>query len=111
MFVKRIKVSNFKSFDDIDIEFGRFNVLIGANASGKSNLISIFQFLKNIAEDGLENAVSLQGGVQYLHNVNLGKANTKIELDIDVSTIMLRSGSFDKNTMTNDRFSDARNSF
>lgn len=38
MQIKKIKVSNFKSFDEVEIELGRFNVLIGANASGKSNL-------------------------------------------------------------------------
>jgi AAA15 family ATPase/GTPase len=39
MTIKRIKVSNFKSFKNLDVELGKFNILIGANACGKSNFI------------------------------------------------------------------------
>ncbi len=54
------------------LELGKFNVLIGANASGKSNFIQIFRFLKDIVNSGLDNAISLQGGVEYLRNINIG---------------------------------------
>jgi len=37
MAIKRIQVSNFKSFKELDLELGQFNVVIGANASGNSN--------------------------------------------------------------------------
>lgn len=72
MSIKRISVKNFKSFEDLDIELGKFNVLIGANASGKSNFVSIFKFLRDIVSSGLDNAVSMQGGVEYLRNMNIG---------------------------------------
>ena len=72
MGIKKIKVVNFKSFENIEVELGKFNVLIGANASGKSNFVQIFKFLKDIADSGLENAVSLQGGVEYLRNMKIG---------------------------------------
>ena len=45
MAIKKIKISNFKSFKNLEIELGKFNVLIGANASGKSNFIQIFNTL------------------------------------------------------------------
>ena len=51
------------------------NVLIGANASGKSNFVHIFQFLRDIVTDGLKNAISLQGGFEYLTNVNLSHSD------------------------------------
>jgi len=72
MTIKRIRVTNFKSFENLDIELSRFNVLIGANASGKSNFVSIFKFLRDILTAGLDNAVSMQGGVEYLRNMNIG---------------------------------------
>ena len=71
MAIKRIKGENFKSFKNLDIELGKFNIVIGANASGKSNFIHIFEFLRNIAIDGLENAISMQGGIEYLRNINI----------------------------------------
>lgn len=72
MMLKDLHVSNFKSFRDARIEkLGRFNVIIGANASGKSNFIQIFRFLRDIANHGLGNAVSLQGGSDYVRNTRL----------------------------------------
>lgn len=72
MAIRKIKITNFKSFKELEVELGKFNVLIGANASGKSNFVQIFEFLRDIANSGLNNAVSMQGGVEYLRNVNIG---------------------------------------
>lgn len=71
MAIKRIEIENFKSFRHQSIELRQFNVLIGANASGKSNFLQIFQFISDIAHHGLSNAISMQGGVEYLRNTNL----------------------------------------
>ena len=98
MFVENIKVKNFKSFKDVDVSLNNFNVLIGANASGKSNFTEIFNFLKHLATSGLDDAISLQGGLEYLQNFNMdsdqnlvfkitlrGTAKYPIELFEDVS--------------------------
>ena len=52
---------------------GDFNVFIGANASGKSNLLSVLTFVRDVVRDGLEDAVSLQGGIGSLRNVQLDR--------------------------------------
>jgi len=70
MAIKRIKVSNFKSFKDLDIKLNRFDVLVGANASGKSNFVQIFKFIRDISNLGLDNAISLQGS-EYLTNIGI----------------------------------------
>ncbi|MCW7073359.1 MAG: AAA family ATPase, partial [Methanophagales archaeon] len=72
MSIKRIEVKNFKSFKELKIDLGKFNVIIGANASGKSNFVHIFEFLRDITSSGLDNAVSMQGGREYLRNMNIG---------------------------------------
>ncbi len=72
MNIECIEIKNFKNFDDLKVHFGNLNVLIGANASGKSNFVQIFRFLRDIASSGLENAISMQGGVEYLRNINIG---------------------------------------
>jgi len=72
MAINKLRVTNFKSFKKLEIELGKFNVLIGANASGKSNFIQIFKFLRDIKNFGLDNAISLQGGIEYLRNINIG---------------------------------------
>lgn len=75
MFIKHLSVTNFKSFEQLDISLDKLNIVVGANASGKSNLIAIFEFLRNIAKHGLDNAISMEGGVEYLRNTRIGTAN------------------------------------
>jgi len=70
--IRKIAITNFKSFKELEVELGNFSLFIGANASGKSNFIQIFKFLRDIIQSGLDNAISLQGGVEYLRNINIG---------------------------------------
>ncbi len=79
--ITRIKVSNFKSFGHLDVQLKDFNILIGANAAGKSNFIHVFEFLRDIVNFGLENAVSMQGDRDFLRNVNL-EPGEKISFEI-----------------------------
>jgi len=82
MQIKSINIANFKSFNSVTLELGRFNVLIGPNASGKSNLIQVFRFLREIITEGLDNAISLQGGVEYIRNLNLLSEKDMLEFHI-----------------------------
>ncbi|MCK5564787.1 MAG: AAA family ATPase [Planctomycetes bacterium] len=72
MAIKRIQVENFKSFKELDLELGNFNVIVGANAAGKSNFSQIFKFLKNIEEYDLRDATSMGGGIESLCNIGIG---------------------------------------
>ena len=42
--VIRIHVENFKSLKDFTIDLKKFNVLIGSNGSGKTNVLELFKF-------------------------------------------------------------------
>ncbi len=47
MFVKRLELKNFKRFEKLDVEFGRFDCLVGPNNSGKTTLLqalALFDF-------------------------------------------------------------------
>jgi predicted ATPase len=46
--LKKVFIKNFKSLHDCEIDIGKMNVAVGANASGKSNLIEAFRLLKKI---------------------------------------------------------------
>jgi predicted ATPase len=72
--IHQVHVENFKSFSELDIDLSRFNVIIGSNAAGKSNFISIFKFLRDIARHGLVNAIAMQGGSEYIRNARIGHA-------------------------------------
>ena len=44
--LKKVHISNFKSFKDITVSLDKFNVIVGPNSSGKTNFIEFFKFLK-----------------------------------------------------------------
>jgi len=72
--IQRIHVENFKSFSELDVDLSQLNVVIGSNAAGKSNFIAVFRFLRDIATVGIINAISLQGGGEYIRNAKIGTA-------------------------------------
>jgi predicted ATPase len=46
-----LRLQRFKNFHDAKLQLGPFSVLVGANASGKSNIRDAFRFLHGIARD------------------------------------------------------------
>lgn len=93
MRIKNIKVCNFKTFEKINLDLRGFNVLIGANASGKSSFISVLQFIEDIVKNGLDNAISMQGGVEYIKNINIGTSEKlSIELCIESKDKIIQFG-------------------
>jgi len=52
--------------------------VVGANASGKSNFVQVFRFLRDILQHGLENAVSLQSGLGKISNIKTKSNITEI---------------------------------
>ncbi len=53
----RIQARHFRSFRYLDVDLSRFHVLIGPNASGKSNLLDIVAFLGDFVSGGLGAAI------------------------------------------------------
>lgn len=47
--IKKLHLQNFKNFRDANIEFGPLTLLVGTNASGKSNLRDAFRLLHGIS--------------------------------------------------------------
>lgn len=54
MIVKDIKIQNFKSVVYLDMPLGRFNVLIGENGCGKSNILEAITFASAASVDQLD---------------------------------------------------------
>lgn len=52
--INSIKIQNFKSVVDLDIPLGRFNVLIGENGCGKSNILEAITFASAASVDQLD---------------------------------------------------------
>ncbi|RMG21853.1 MAG: hypothetical protein D6732_26545 [Methanobacteriota archaeon] len=78
--LESIRVSNYKSIDELHLDLNNINVFIGRNASGKSNLVDIFRFLKDVIQDGIQPAVMQHGGTLGIQNILLNKKKTSISL-------------------------------
>jgi predicted ATPase len=52
--ISKLEIKGFKSLVDVSIELGAVNVFIGANGSGKSNLLEAVGFLSSILEGSLD---------------------------------------------------------
>lgn len=47
--IKKLTLTNFKNFQQASLSLGKLSVLIGTNASGKSNIREAFRFLHGVA--------------------------------------------------------------
>jgi predicted ATPase len=55
--ISRIEALNYRCLKQIDQALGPFEILVGANASGKSSFLDVIAFLGDLVRDGLEKAV------------------------------------------------------
>ena len=85
MYVSKIRVKNFKTFDDVCLDLNKFNVLIGACGSGKTNFVQVFELLNDISYD-FHDAIKKHGG-GYVKNFNLLEDNLESCLEVKFSNI------------------------
>jgi len=79
--LERIILQRYKSIREADIALRPINVLIGANGSGKSNFISLFQFMNRVVNQGMQKYVAQAGGAdQILHYGRKATERLYIEL-------------------------------
>lgn len=58
----RLKINGFKNLKDVDLRFGLFTCIAGANGVGKSNLFDAIEFLSNLASSHIVDAASMVRG-------------------------------------------------
>ena len=67
MYINHIKLRNWKNFKAAEADLSLRTFVIGPNAAGKSNLLDVFRFLRDVANDGLRKAVDDErGGVSMI---------------------------------------------
>ena len=87
MQINRLILKNWRNFKAFDARFQDVSYLLGPNASGKSNLLDVFRFLRDISKPkggGLQSAVDDRGGivkVRCLHARN----DTEVLIDVYLS--------------------------
>jgi len=69
MVITYLKLKNWRNFKEIEINLRGVSYLIGPNASGKSNLLDVFRFLRDVCKadgGGLQKAIKARGGIKKL---------------------------------------------
>lgn len=61
-FITRVRIENYKSIAHCDVALGRFTVLLGLNAAGKSNFLDALRFVRDALMDGPDEALAKRGG-------------------------------------------------
>src|SRR5580698_7851439 len=77
-----IELENLLSFKHVELELKPLNVLIGANASGKSNLIRAFGLLRALSKD-MSAEIAEGGGIRgWINQKTRGTARIATLLDL-----------------------------
>ena len=79
----KVKLTNWKNFRDVEAVLPDRAFLIGPNASGKSNFLDVFRFLRDLSlPGGIQQAVQDRGGVQKIRCL---QARNPADVEIEVS--------------------------
>src|SRR5262245_6472290 len=83
-----LRLENWRNFLNVDVPLQRRVLLVGPNASGKSNLLDSFRFLRDIADvqAGFQKAVRLRRGVSQIRSLHPRRyPNVAIEVEVDLA--------------------------
>ena len=64
--ITKVWAKNFRSIADASVDLDTLTVLVGPNASGKSNVLDILRFIKDALRFDLEVAVSMRQGIESI---------------------------------------------
>src|SRR5947207_442184 len=81
--ISRIKIRDFKSIRELDLELHPVTVLIGRNGTGKSNIVQAIRFLRNLLLNFGE-AITIEFGWDHIVPVGEERPGTSIELFFSV---------------------------
>lgn len=86
MIISRIILRNWKNFKEVDVPLQDRVFVVGPNASGKSNFLDVFRFLRDISKPGggLQKAVLDRGGISKIRCLAARKF-PEVEIEIYIS--------------------------
>lgn len=86
MIVSRVVLKNWRNFQRVDVQMTDRVFLVGPNASGKSNFLDVFRFLRDIAKPGggLQKAVGDRGGITKIRCL-AARSDPTVEIEVYLS--------------------------
>lgn len=86
MQISFVKLKNWRNFRQAEAALGEITYVIGANASGKSNFLDVFRFLRDIAKakgGGLQRAISDRDGLSKIRCLH-ARRDPEVSIEIDL---------------------------
>src|SRR3954468_4394822 len=80
-FLRRVRIRGYKSIAFCDVTLEPLTVLVGRNASGKSNFVDALGFLRDVVSKGVREAVKLHGGRDAVLCRSTGDSTIVIEVE------------------------------
>ena len=82
----RLVLQNWMNFRNVDVPLRERMFVVGPNASGKSNLLAAFRFLRDVAEvrGGLQYAVERFGGMSSIRSLH-ARRSPEVVLDVEMN--------------------------
>jgi predicted ATPase len=87
VFISKLKLKNWRNFKHVDVALRERVFVIGPNASGKSNLLDVLRFLRDVAKPkggGLQRAVETRGGLTKLRCL-LARRDPEVMIEVELS--------------------------
>lgn len=70
--IKEIRLKNWKSFKNVTFKPEGINILIGANASGKTNFLEALELMQKLGRNASEQEIKkIRGGQRFFKNMNV----------------------------------------
>ncbi len=87
MLISKLKLQNWRNFRRIEVDLRERVFVIGPNAAGKSNLLDVFRFLRDVAQPnggGLQRAVATRGGMTKLRCL-LARRDPEVLVEVELA--------------------------
>lgn len=87
MLITNLRLKNWRNFTQVNVDLQKRQFIVGPNASGKSNLLDAFRFLRDIAKPqggGLRQAVGKRGGIAKLRCLS-ARSDPEIKIGVSLS--------------------------
>lgn len=83
--IQRVRLRNFRSIRTCDVELSNLNVLVGPNASGKSNFLDALQFTRDALHFRLDEALRMRDGFSEVCRKSAGPpARFSVRIDLAI---------------------------
>lgn len=82
-----LRLRNWRNFSHVDVALSKRMFVVGPNAIGKSNLLDVFRFLRELTLEGggLSQAVRARRGLSRLRSLHQKGKNSDVEIEVTVT--------------------------